>query len=80
MKEVVTVITAIYHSSTDNWCFLDWLLKITPSITGPQLLAKPLKLVGCLSPWAKKYLMWQFGACRDSSLLCCQNILKTCHS
>jgi len=38
MKEVVSVITAIYHSSTDNWCFLDWLLKLTPSITGPQLL------------------------------------------
>ena len=37
MKEVVTVITAIYHSSIDN-CFLDWLLEITPSITGPQLL------------------------------------------
>ena len=31
--------------------------QITPSITGPQLVkfpdAKPLKLVGCLSPWAK---------------------------
>jgi len=37
--------------------------------------AKPLKLVGCFSPWAKKYLKWQFGACRDSSLLCCQNML-----
>ena len=83
MKEVVAVINVIYRSSTDNGCFLDRLLKITPSIKGPQLRTKlpdekPLKLVGCFSPWAKKNNKWQFGTCRDSSHLCCQNLLKTC--
>ena len=34
--------------------------------------AKPLTLVGCFSPPAKKELKWQFSPCWDSSLLCCQ--------
>ena len=34
--------------------------------------AKPLTLVGCFSPPAKKELKWQFSTCWDSSLLCCQ--------